>query len=304
MTTLLILCAGMALFGVSAFAGGREALRAHGRREKVAARLEALQPESATTLRETLLGPEHGPPILRTQFARAGLEVTRKSAVAAVAATVLAVLATAWLQNALLAAGLLAVAAAAAWATLRHLAARNVAGLIRELPFMLDGVRQHLNVGASLQQALTRGVEQGGPEIGRFFLPVVRRMQNGATPSESLSWLAGRLAVPEIDMLALAVQSNLRFGGAISPVLANLAQILRDRARVARELRAATAETRFSGWILAGLPVLAMLFLAFGNPKYLAFLTSTPIGHTMLAFAFGFQAAGLVVMRRVLRLEF
>ena len=75
---------------------------------------------------------------------------------------------------------------------------------------------------------------------------MIRRIDNGAPIPDAVTWLAARLEVPELHMLATAIETNFRYGGRMSVVLANLVQILRDRARVGRELKAATAEIRFS----------------------------------------------------------
>jgi tight adherence protein B len=303
--TLALLLAGLVLLIVAGVFGARHAAAEGRRKAKIVARLQTLRPSAmGAEAADALLGPEAGPRYLRVRFARADLHLERRAALTAVAVLLAVAVAASWLGQPLLALIGVAVFAAAALPVLEFLAARNVAALQRELPFLLDSIRQHLNVGASLQQAMIRAVEQAGPGVRRHFSLAVRRMQNGATLVESLSWLTMRLELPEIDMLTVAVQTNTRFGGPMSPILINLSHILRDQARVTRELKGATAETRMSGWVLAGLPLLAMGFITFMNPGYVGFLTSTPTGHGMLAVAFGFQAVGCVVMSRVMRLDF
>jgi tight adherence protein B len=305
MITLLVLLAGLGLLAAAGTLALRRLLDHERRKAKVAARMVSLRPSTAEAgAADALLGPESGPQFLRVRFARADLHVQRRTVVVAIVAVTVPFLAVSWLGKPLYALAGVALLAAVTYPALEFVAARNVAALQRELPFLLDSIRQHLAVGASLQQAMTRAVEQGGPGVRRHFVLAVRRMQNGATLVESLNWLAARLELPEVDMLAVAVQTNTRFGGAMSPTLSNLSHILRDRARVGRELKGATAETRLSGWVLAGLPVMAIFAITFMNHAYAAFLTSTPTGRHMLVFAFGFQAAGCLVMSRIMRLDF
>ena len=305
MSGLLAIAVGLLIAAAAAAVAAGRLSRRRKREAKLAERLETLRPEAAwEEVGGDLFGPQTGPRFIRVRLARAGLHLERRGAFAAALLAVLLALALAWLGHPILAAGLLASALAAAILLLQLAAARNTQALLRELPFLLDGVRQHLAVGASLQQALVRAVENAGPQVKRHFQPVVRRIQNGATTMEALVWLAERLDLPEIDMLAMAVQTNSRFGGAMSPTLANLTAILRDRERIARELRAATAETRLSGWVLAGLPMLALVFVIFANPSYAGFLTGTSTGRTMLGAALAFQAVGGVLMSRIMRLDF
>src|SRR3546814_1927492 len=63
------------------------------------------------------------------------------------------------------------------------------------------------------------------------------------------------LRVPEISMLAAAIRTNMRYGGSISAVLLNLANILRERIRIKRELKAAISEAKISGRVLIVMPL-------------------------------------------------
>lgn len=305
MSALLLILAGLAALAFTGVAVFRSAARSRAADATLATRLETLRPAvQDAEAAGVILGPNAGPRMLRTRFARAGTQVTRRTALVAVAVLASAVVALVLIDKPLIALALVVLAVAVAAGALEVAAARNMAAVVRDLPFLLDAVRQHLTVGSSLQQALIRSIDNAGPGLRRHFLPVSRRIQNGATVAEGLASLAERLRIPEIEMLSVTVQTNIRFGGAISPTLLNVAQILRDRSRVTRELRATTAETRLSGWVLAGLPVVAMLGVSFINPVYTAFLLETPTGHSMLGFAFGLQAVGCVVMARIMRLDF
>jgi len=105
-------------------------------------------------------------------------------------------------------------------------------------------------------------------------------------------------------MFALAVQANIHYGGRLSNVLISLSQALRDRARVTRELRAATAETRVGSMVIGSLPVAAAILMTLLNPTYLPFFRDTADGHELLMVAIGLQVTGVLVMRRLLRLDF
>ena len=305
MTGLLIFLLGIIAFGTAMVFSLRMVANQRRRDAKLADRLATLRPtDAAAASSNALLGPDAGPRFLRVQMARADIQIEARTVYFA-GLTVLALGAVlAWMGRPVTALVMVAVAASAAAILVRWLARRHTAGLIRELPFLLDGVRQHLTVGASLQQAMTRGVDTAGPDIKRAFLPMSRRIQNGATMVEGLAWLAERLELPEIDMLLMAIQTNTRFGGGMSPTLQHFSQILRERARVGRDLRAATAENRLSGWVLAGLPVLAIVAITVLNPTYASFLTDTETGHRMLAAAVGFQLVGCVCMSRIMELDF
>lgn len=305
MSPVLTIMLGAVLMVAAIVAVVRRLARRRAHEATIAARLGALKSDDPDKAQAgVLLGPQAGPMILRVKFARAGLQISRPTGLAAVAMLLGATVAAVLLGHVLPAIVLPLAVVSGLLGFLELRAAMSMRALVRDLPPMLDGVRQHLTIGASLQQALTRSIEGSGTHVRRHFQAVARRIENGASVAESLAWLAERLQTPEIDMMSAAVQTNVRFGGPIGPALQNLVQILRDRARVIRELKAATAETRMSGWLLAGMPIAGIVGVSFLNPVYARFLFETQTGHTMLIFAFGFQAMGCVAMARVMKLDF
>jgi tight adherence protein B len=195
-------------------------------------------------------------------------------------------------------------ASAGAAVALRMIARRRMARFADGLPFFLDTARQMLTTGNSVQQALTRATENSSAEMQRYLLPMVRRMQNGASVGDSVTWLADRLNILELHMFATAIQTNIRYGGRLSLVLSNLIAVLRDRGRVLRELKAATAETRMSGIVLASLPVGAGLFIMITNSAYLQFFFRTQQGNHLLMLAVGLQLLGMAAMRWLMKLDY
>jgi len=186
----------------------------------------------------------------------------------------------------------------------RRRAGRRVEALIDGLPFYVDTVRQLQAVGASLPQALQRGLTDS-PEIVRSYMaPFARRLELGAPLGEAAQQLAERLQVAEISMLAAAIRTNQRYGGSMTAILANLARILRDGAGFRRDLRAATAEARVSAKVLVAMPLVAMALLVSLNPAYLAFFIEDPRGHRLALVALLLQGIGVVAMNRLMKVAF
>jgi tight adherence protein B len=238
------------------------------------------------------------------RFARAGLSMSRRSVIGL--AAVLSFLAVA----VELAIGVKAATTAVlfplavGWLLLNAVAKRNHRRFLEALPGYLDNVRQLVIVGNSLQQAMERAAEDGNEALLRYLRPMRLRLQSGASLTESLTVLADRFDIVELHTLAAAVQTNLRFGGKMSELLAGLIRFFRDRRRIERELRGATAETRATIWVLASLPALIALDLFFTNQNYREFYLFSQPGHHLLALITGVEAAGILVMRRIARVDF
>ena len=186
----------------------------------------------------------------------------------------------------------------------RRRAQRRVEALIEALPYYIDAVRQMQAVGNSLAQALERALADAPAVVQSYIAPVARRLELGASVADAMQMLAERLRVPEISMLAAAIRTNMRYGGSISTVLLNLANILRERIRIKRELKAAISEAKISGRVLIVMPLVAMAALVAMNPDYIDFFLRDPRGHRLAIVATVLQGLGMLVMRRVMRLTF
>ncbi|WP_062791968.1 type II secretion system F family protein [Sphingobium chlorophenolicum] len=271
-----------------------------GRQRAVVDRRLGLVPAATVQRRVVLSVPEAVAPLL----ARAQVEVTARAL--GILAGILALAAV----FALLAAGPVAALALVVGVPLgllgwvRRRAQARVEALIEALPYYIDAVRQMQAVGNSLAQALERALADAPGVVRDFIAPVARRLELGAPVADAMQMLAERLRVPEISMLAAAIRTNMRYGGSISAVLLNLANILRERIRIKRELKAAISEARISGRVLIVMPLAAMALLVAMNPGYVDFFLHDPRGHRLALVAIALQGMGMLVMRRVMRLAF
>jgi tight adherence protein B len=192
--------------------------------------------------------------------------------------------------------------AAHSWLSAR--ARKRVEALAEAMPLYLDTVRQLQAVGNSLSQALERALADAPDALKSYFAPAARRLALGAPVGETMQQMADRLQVPEVSMLAAAIRTNLRYGGSIASAFHNLAHILRERVRIRRELVAATSEAKVSSRVLIAMPLLAMALLVLMNPAYIEFFVSDERGKTLSLAAAGLEGSGILIIRRMLRLEF
>ena len=132
----------------------------------------------------------------------------------------------------------------------------------------------------------------------------IRRIRNGAPLADALDTVADRIDLAEFHMVIATIRTNTRFGGSVGPTLAGLVSLLRDRARVVRELGAASSETRMSARILCALPPVAMALIAAINYGYMKYLWETEAGRHLLMIGVSFQALGMITMRRIMKLDF
>lgn len=236
---------------------------------------------------------------IRVALARADFQPKAGQIVLGVAAAGAIVLSALALSGPLAGALACATTIAGAWWWVERAGERRRQQCVESLPAFLDGIRQLVKVGNSLMQSVEKATATAPPAINRYFQPIVIQLQHGAPLGEAIAQMAERLDMLELHMFAAAVQSNLRFGGRIGQILANLIRILRDRSQVEREISASTAETRTTALVLGALPVLVAGWIGFNDPVYAAFFIDHPSGHAILKVVVPMQVIGLLAMRRI-----
>lgn len=191
-----------------------------------------------------------------------------------------------------------AVAGAALPIGVRIARARRARRAEADLPLVLDGLSAALRSGASPRQALgevaaaTRGPLQ--PEL----LAVLDALDAGASIGDALaSWPSARTDRSTRATVA-ALRLALVCGGPPARAVEGVAETVRDRLAVTRELDALVAQARISAVVLMAAPAVFAGFTAYGDERALAFFASVP-GAACLFAGVVLDAAGGWIMLRI-----
>lgn len=153
--------------------------------------------------------------------------------------------------------------------------------------------------GDSLLQAFEH-VAADAPQPTRAALEVVvREIGLGSSQEDALERLALRYPSDDITLIVSSINVHQQIGGALSEVLDRMAETLRERARLAGEIRTLTAQQRYSAYVLAALPVAVGLLLGMLSPSYVAPFFQ-PGGLRLAALvAAGMVVLGFLILRRL-----
>jgi tight adherence protein B len=141
--------------------------------------------------------------------------------------------------------------------------------------------------------------EPGSQEFGR----VVSEVRLGRNVDEALNAMAERVGSDDFKWAVLGVNVQREVGGNLAEVLDTVADTVRERDAVRRQIRVLSAEGRLSIGILACLPFLVTLYMAKVNPDYLNLLFSTRVGQVMVATAACLEAVGIVWMKKIVNID-
>jgi tight adherence protein B len=114
--------------------------------------------------------------------------------------------------------------------------------------------------------------------------------------------MAGRLQVRDLDMVVQAIRIQQTVGGRLSDLLHTLADVIRSRGELRREVQVLTAEGRLSAYVLAGLVPFLFLMIRVTNPGYIHPLYAG-WGLAVLVFCGLSSVAGLLVILRMVRID-
>lgn len=180
---------------------------------------------------------------------------------------------------------------------------RRVAGrsarVAAQLPEVLAALSAPIRAGASLPQAFAAAAEESEPPLQDVLARTTRDFDNGVPQDEAIARFATRCAVPEGLLVARAMRVARQAGGELARVLDEVGETLRDRERLARELRAATAQGRASAYVVAALPVVFLLLMSAGAGDQTHVLLGEPIGWLLLAVGGALEGAGILWIRRL-----
>src|SRR6185436_4842367 len=96
-----------------------------------------------------------------------------------------------------------------------------------------------------------------------------------------------------------AVLIQRESGGNLAEVLDNLSKVIRERFRVKRQMRVASAHGRITGWVLVCLPPTLGLVLMTVNPEHRRLMLGETLGIQMIVGAAVLQGIGTLIIRKI-----
>jgi tight adherence protein B len=115
--------------------------------------------------------------------------------------------------------------------------------------------------------------------------------------------LARRMDSEDINQVALVAELHHRTGGNMAEVLERVADSVRERAELQREMRALTAQARLSRYVVTALPLVVGAAIALINPNYMRPLFHTSTGVVLVFVVFGLLISASLVMRAITNIK-
>lgn len=186
---------------------------------------------------------------------------------------------------------------------MRVKASKREAQFLYELPDTLNALASSLAAGSSMTQAIDAVARESTGPMQEELQRVIIENRLGTSVPDALAESAERMHCQDLQMVVMAMRLQSTVGGNLSTLLKTVATTLRERVKMARHVRALSAEGRMSLWVLMALPIVVGMFTAITRPEYFnIFLTTVP-GLVMLVLGTIMMLLGYLWARSIVKVE-
>jgi len=176
--------------------------------------------------------------------------------------------------------------------------------LSEQLPDALDMMARSLKAGHALSSSFKLVAAEMPSPINTEFARAFEEQNLGMPFERAVEQMTKRAPNNrDLKIFAVSVIVQKETGGNLVEIIEKIAETIRARYRFYGKLRTLTAEGRMSSYILAALPILTAIFIAFTNPEYSRLLVTDRIGHAAVAYAVVTWLVGLLWMRSMMKLD-
>lgn len=173
----------------------------------------------------------------------------------------------------------------------------------RQIVDALTLISTSMKAGYSFIQAMDMVAREVPAPLGEEFGMAVHEMSLGATVDESLEEMVRRVGLEDLGLVVTAVLVQRQVGGNLTEVLDTIAHTIRERQRIQGEIKTLTAQGRISGIIIGLLPVGLTMFISLLNPTYMSTLFQSSLGLFLLFLGCCGEITGVLLIRRIIRIE-
>jgi tight adherence protein B len=171
------------------------------------------------------------------------------------------------------------------------------------IPEMAVAIADALSGGCSLRSAIVEASGGVGGAAGHELRRTAAELAAGARTDDALEAMRRRVRSPGMDVLVAACLLQRRAGGDLARLLRDSARALEEQARLEGEVRAATAQARFTGLIVVLLPLGGALLAELASPGWFAGLWSSFLTAWLVGIALVLQAVAAVLTNRLARVR-
>lgn len=171
----------------------------------------------------------------------------------------------------------------------------------RSLPEISRAIADCLSAGHSPRGAISAATASLEGPARSEFAALRYELETGRPTAGAIEGMADRFRSPRVDAFATALVSQQLAGGDLAGLLRRFAEGAAERDRVAEDARSATAQARFTGYLVVAMPAGAALFTELLRPGFIGSLFASTAALIILGLSVLLQLAGFVAISKLAR---
>lgn len=171
---------------------------------------------------------------------------------------------------------------------------------------MLDlaaGLANALKAGMAFPQALERISSRMSGAMKEELAIVQREYRLGLDMADALDRLVERMPCEDMKLLSASVRLTTKTGGSLSDVLGEMAEMIRGRRDFAEKLKTLTAQGKFEGMVLGGMPIAAFVIFYLLQPDMMGVLFQSTAGWTAIGVVIILESLGFITIAKITKIE-
>lgn len=171
------------------------------------------------------------------------------------------------------------------------------------VPDALQAMGACFRTGLSLLQTFRQVSSEIKGPLSKKFARAAHRLETGRSVEESLAVFHEGASSSELAFVAVALEVQHESGGSMGQVLDAASETAAGEIELARSLRVQTAQARLSARVVSAMPFVLIALFSVISEGFLEPFFSSVAGLALLVVALGMQAAGILLVRRMLAVE-
>jgi tight adherence protein B len=160
-----------------------------------------------------------------------------------------------------------------------------------------------LRAGYSVMQAMEAVSKEMDAPISTEFGRVVQEQQLGLSLEQALDNMLRRIPSEDLDMMVTAINVQREVGGNLAEVLDAIAYTIRERIRIKGEIKALTAQSRVSGYMITAVPITLSVIIYLINPDFMSLLFTHRCGWLMIGTSIIGIVVGYVLINKIVSID-
>ncbi len=187
---------------------------------------------------------------------------------------------------------------------LRMLRSRRCKRFGNQLPEAIELIVRSLKAGHPVPVAIGLVGREMEDPIGSEFGMVADEVTYGSDLVSALRKMQTRVGQEDLPLFLTAVSIQATSGGNLREILQSLSDVIRQRIKMRRKIRAISAEGRISAYVLTAMPIMLMIAIQFISPDYYGEVWGERLTHVGLICAAGWLVMGNLLMKKMISFRF